>query len=107
MKKEKEKKNIKITMLEHVIIDFCIRRVPIQSKNIAMKTFIDIYMLKMVFLSKLAAQISCYSATFHKDTIATASQYTLTLNSVAELMYMTPCLLKYLGQSPDNVSNKK
>lgn len=41
-------------------------------------------MLKMFFLSKLAAQTACYSAAFHKDIIDTASQYTLTLNSVAE-----------------------
>jgi len=55
-------------------------------KNLAMKTSIDIYMLKMLFSSKLAAQVTCYSAMLHKHIVDTASQYTLTLNSVAEPM---------------------
>lgn len=59
-------------MLENTI-DFCIGYVPIQPNNIAMRTSIDVYMSKMFFLLKLAAQIACYSDTFHKVIIGTAT----------------------------------
>lgn len=69
-KKEKEKKNMKITSLEHIITDFCLRCVPIQAKNITMKTSIDIHVLKTFFLSKVSSSnslLQCYiSQGYHR-----------------------------------------